>query len=182
MQHSYHVILPPTDANATLPARPLLLLHGMGATQYEWPPSFLEWLASNTKQPIVTLDHAGIGGSSFLNASAVVTIQGLAANAAAFIAALAQQSPTTFLPKADVLGYSMGGMVAQTLAAQYPGRVHAVVSVAGSFGGPSAPQPSGGIRAVLESLAASQTGAAPSNLTLFFPLGEADPGEVVCQS
>lgn len=44
----------------------------------------------------------------------------------------------------------MGGMVAQTIAINHPNAVRAVVSVASSFGGKGAPQPPGGIDALLK--------------------------------
>lgn len=45
---------------------------------------------------------------------------------------------------------SMGGMIAQTIAINHPGVVRAVVSVASSYGGQGAPQPPGGIDAMLK--------------------------------
>ena len=44
----------------------------------------------------------------------------------------------------------MGGMVAQTIAPNHPTAVRAVVSVASSYGGRAAPQPEGGIDAMLK--------------------------------
>lgn len=41
-------------------------------------------------------------------------------------------------------------MVAQTIAATHPNAVRAVVSVASSYGGKHAPQPTGGIDAMLQ--------------------------------
>lgn len=111
----------------------MLLLHGLGATQYEWPPALLAEIAAAFEQPVVTLDHAGIGGSSFLDTTIQPSIAGLANATAAFIQALAASEPETFLPVADVLGYSMGGMVAQTLLAAHPSSVHASISGAGEL-------------------------------------------------
>ncbi|KAL6771862.1 hypothetical protein ACKKBG_A28060 [Auxenochlorella protothecoides x Auxenochlorella symbiontica] len=170
VNNSYHMF---NTLNITEPVRPLLLLNGMGATQYEWPPSFLAWLSQGSR-PVVTLDHAGIGGSTFLAATAP-SIPLLTENTAAFMAALSAAHPDTLLPEYDVLGYSMGAMVAQSLAASFPSSVHAVVSVAGSFGGPLAPQPEGGLAATLARLVDAQLGSSQADLTLFFPLGALDP-------
>lgn len=46
--------------------------------------------------------------------------------------------------------FSMGGMVAQMIAVNHPDAVRAVVSVASSYGSKAAPQPAGGIDAMLQ--------------------------------
>lgn len=52
----------------------------------------------------------------------------------------------------------------------------ALLAVAGSFGGPLAPQPEGGLAATLARLVDAQLGSSQADLTLFFPLGALDPG------
>ena len=49
------------------------------------------------------------------------------------------------LQRPDVLGFSLGGMVALQLAADYPGRFGAIVASSGSFGGDAAPRPPEGL-------------------------------------
>lgn len=59
-----------------------------------------------------------------------------------------RQHPTP--PPHPPRSLSMGGMVAQTIALKHPNAVRAVVSVASSYGGRAAPQPEGGIDAMLK--------------------------------
>jgi len=56
------------------------------------------------------------------------------------------------LSRPDILGYSMGGDVALTLATQHGDQIGAIIAMAASFGGPDAPQPESGLEAVLQEL------------------------------
>jgi len=91
---------------------PLLAIMGMSGTALSWGEPFLEVLRRDHE--VIVYDHRGIGASTPLAGS--VTIAGMAEDAAGLLAALEIES-------ADVLGISMGGMIAQELALKHPGHV-----------------------------------------------------------
>src|ERR1700751_2032973 len=85
--------------------RPLLVLNGLAATSADWDPLFINRLAS--ANDLVLLDNRGIGASS--DDGAAFDIARLAVDAAQVIEVLDIGAPS-------VLGWSMGGFIAQTLA------------------------------------------------------------------
>ncbi|MEA2334516.1 MAG: hypothetical protein QOG40_1006 [Solirubrobacteraceae bacterium] len=91
---------------------PLLLIMGMSGTALHWGEPFLELL--RTDFDVIAYDHRGVGASTPLGGH--VTIRQMADDAAALLAALA-------LDDANVMGISMGGMIAQELALNDPERV-----------------------------------------------------------
>lgn len=91
---------------------PLLAIMGMSGTALSWGEPFLAKLREDHE--VIVYDHRGVGASTPLGAS--VTIGEMAEDAAGLLAALQIDS-------ADILGISMGGMIAQELALKYPDRV-----------------------------------------------------------
>lgn len=109
--------------------RPLVLLNRFRGTLDHWDPDLLDALA--TRRPVILFDSLGVGRST---GTAPDDIAGMADFAAAVIEQLAGQP-------VDVLGWSMGGAVAQRLALDHPGRVRRLVLAATGPGGtPGAPQ------------------------------------------
>lgn len=108
---------------------PLLLLNGYAATKDDWDPAFLDALGSGAW--VICPDHRGIGASPQL--SGETTIAAMAADALALL-------DTLGLDVVDLAGWSMGGMVAQELAAAAPGRVRRLVLLSTDHGGPDAVQ------------------------------------------
>jgi pimeloyl-ACP methyl ester carboxylesterase len=94
---------------------PLLMIMGMSGTFDHWDADFLADLRRDFET--IVYDHRGVGASSRLEGP--VTIARLAEDAAGLLAALELES-------AHVLGISMGGMVAQELALNYPERIRAL--------------------------------------------------------
>jgi pimeloyl-ACP methyl ester carboxylesterase len=92
---------------------PLLLLNGFAATSADWDPGFVDRLAS--RHELILLNNRGIGGSTDDGQS--FDIAKLAADAANVI-------DTLGFERTSVMGWSMGGFIAQTLAIEYPDRVH----------------------------------------------------------
>jgi pimeloyl-ACP methyl ester carboxylesterase len=88
---------------------PLVMIMGLSGTMDAWPPSFVDALAR--KRRVITFDNAGIRRSAL--GSGPLTIARMADNTAALIRALR-------LKRADVLGWSLGGMIAQSLARRHP--------------------------------------------------------------
>ena len=90
----------------------------------EWDPALLRLLARDHR--LVMLDYPGVGESGPWRAPR--TFAGLADDVARFMARID-------LPRADVLGWSMGGFVAQQLAVRHPGRVRRLVLAGTNPGG-----------------------------------------------
>jgi pimeloyl-ACP methyl ester carboxylesterase len=84
-------------------------LNGFGATSADWDPSFVDRLASSHE--LILLNNRGIGGST--DDGQPFDIQTLAADAAGLIETLG-------IERASVMGWSMGGFIAQTLAVEHP--------------------------------------------------------------
>ena len=96
---------------------PLVLnQHFIGTMDY-WDPAVTDGLARGRE--VILFNNAGISGSS---GDVPTTIEGMGARAAAFIKALG-------LKQVDVLGFSIGGLVAQEITLQAPTLVRRVVLV-----------------------------------------------------
>lgn len=106
---------------------PLLLLNGTGSPMSQWDPALLAALAADRR--VLAFDYPGLGGSAALPGR--LTFDRLADRAAALLAAVGHD-------EADVLGWSMGGFVAQRLAVRHPERVRALVLAGTNPGGPHA--------------------------------------------
>jgi pimeloyl-ACP methyl ester carboxylesterase len=96
--------------------KPLVLVMGLSGTMDAWPPSFVDALA--TRRRVITLDNEGIRRTTL--GPGTLTIGRMADDVASLIRALR-------LRRADVLGWSMGGMIAQSLARRHPNRVRRLV-------------------------------------------------------
>lgn len=98
---------------------PLLLIMGLGGSMDAWQPSFVDALAASHR--VIVFDNAGIGRTSGLPSP--LTATAMANQTSALITALG-------LSRVDVLGWSLGGMVAQALAVQHPAQVERLVLAA----------------------------------------------------
>lgn len=97
---------------------PLLLLNGIGLDLNAWGP-IADLLARERR--LVLADARGTGGSG--SSPGPATTAGMAADALALVDHLG-------LERVDVLGLSLGGLVAQELALLAPGRVRALALAA----------------------------------------------------
>ena len=95
---------------------PLVLIMGYAGTMETWEPQLVDTLALRNR--VVVFDNAGIGSTKALPSP--LTIDAMANQTSALITALG-------LGRADVLGWSMGGMIAQALAVLHPGQVRRLV-------------------------------------------------------
>lgn len=95
---------------------PLIAVNGYAATSMDWDPGFLGALAERSE--IVCPDNRGMGTSEL--GGEELSIELMAADALALMDELGIDS-------APVLGWSMGGFVAQAIALQAPARVGALV-------------------------------------------------------
>ncbi|MEY9875199.1 pimeloyl-ACP methyl ester carboxylesterase [Streptacidiphilus sp. MAP12-33] len=98
---------------------PIVLVMGHGGSMDDWAPDFVDALAAHHR--VVVFDNAGIGETSALPAP--LTVSEMADQTAALLASLRLHRPT-------VLGWSMGGMIAQALAVRHPERVGRLVLAA----------------------------------------------------
>jgi pimeloyl-ACP methyl ester carboxylesterase len=88
--------------------RPLLFLQHFTGTLDNWDPAVTDALASSRE--VILFENAGVGRSS---GAVPETIAGMAKHALAFLDSLG-------LPTCDVLGFSLGGMIAQQMAQDRP--------------------------------------------------------------
>lgn len=138
--------------------RPLVLLNGLAATAADWDPVFLMALAE--RHDVVALEHRGMGG--WPDGGADFTIEDLAADVAAAIDDRGLDAPI-------VLGWSLGGMVAQALALSRPDLVGALALLATSPGGPQAPPIPGSVLETIIGLSAPPREQASRLIDLLFP-------------
>jgi pimeloyl-ACP methyl ester carboxylesterase len=102
---------------------PLAMLIGTGSTMAEWDPALLRLLARDHR--LILFDYPGVGLSGRWHGD---SFGSLADATAGLLRAID-------LPRADVLGWSMGGFVAQRLAIEHPGRVSGLILAATNPGG-----------------------------------------------
>ena len=137
---------------------PLVVLNGFAATKDDWDPVFLDALARNRE--LVLLDLRGMGESS--DDGEAFTIGDLAADVAGAIAALD-------LGRVAVLGWSMGGFVALSLAASEPAAVSKLVLLSTHGGGPDALLADDAIRERLRDTSGTPREQATRLISLLFP-------------
>ncbi|HEY6404818.1 MAG TPA: alpha/beta hydrolase, partial [Nitrososphaeraceae archaeon] len=104
---------------------PIILFSGASDNMdVAWDPSFLTGLSSN--HTVIVFDHRGIGNTTA--GSKLYTMQQLANDTAGLLDAMK-------ISKADVMGYSLGSMIAQQFAVSHPEKVNSLILVASSCGG-----------------------------------------------
>jgi len=103
---------------------PILLYNGASDGMDAWDPSFPRSLSSN--HTVIAFDSRGLGNTTI--GSKPYTYQQLATDVAGLLDALK-------IPKADVLGYSLGSYIAQQLTIMYPDKVNTLTLVGSSCGG-----------------------------------------------
>jgi len=106
---------------------PLVLIMGYRLSSAAWPAKFVDALAG--RFTVITLDNRGTGRSD-------KPVTGYAlANMARDVAALLDEIG---VERAYLLGYSMGGAIAQEFVRQFPHRVAGLILCATMCGGPRA--------------------------------------------
>ena len=94
----------PTASSARRGGVPLVFLHHFTAVLDDWDPRVIDGIAA--KRHVITFDNRGVGATG---GSVPHTIDEMAADAVAFIRALGHE-------QVDLLGFSLGGGVAQVIA------------------------------------------------------------------
>ena len=132
-------------------AEPILLIMGLGAQMSRWSPDFIAALTSAGHR-VIAYDNRDIGLSEKLDAAgapdmgAIVaalaekrkppvayTLDEMAADAAGLLEALN-------IERAHIVGASMGGMIAQLVAADHPERTLSLTSIMSTTGNPDLPR------------------------------------------
>ena len=145
-------------------AEPILLIMGLGAQMSRWSPDFIEKLVEAGHR-VIAFDNRDVGLSEKLDAAGApnihevalalrdgrkpdvaYTLDEMAADAAELLKAIGVE-------RAHIVGASMGGMIAQLVAADHPERTLSLTSIMSSTGNPDLP------RATPEALARLNTPA-----------------------
>ena len=125
---------------------PLLLIHGLSCQIIHWPQAFVDAL-TDAGSRVIALDNRDIGLSDRVDAPAPglleilddpaahpcpYTLSDMAGDVVGLLNHLGQAG-------AHIVGLSMGGMIAQTLAIEHPGRCFSLTSIMSSSGNPNLP-------------------------------------------
>lgn len=131
-------------------APPVLLIAGLGVQMIGWSREFCEKLAGNGLR-VIRFDNRDVGLSTHMDAADVpdfmavagamargewpglpYRLDDMADDAAGLLAALG-------IGRAHIVGRSMGGMIAQIVAARHAGRTASLVAIMSSSGNPALP-------------------------------------------
>jgi len=156
--------------------RPLVVLNGFAATSADWDPSFIDSLASSNQ--LILLDNRGIGSST--DNGRPFDIAQLAGDVARVIEILDVERPS-------VLGWSMGGFIAQRLALQHPDRINKLILLATDPGGANADLASADVWSKLIDMSGTPHEQARRLLSLLFPSAVAESiyrefGDIVAEA
>ena len=94
---------------------PVIFLNHLAAVLDNWDPRVVDGVAA--KRRVITFDNRGVGASG---GSTPATIEAMAHDAVAFIRALGHD-------QVDLLGFSMGGFIAQVIAQLQPRLVRRII-------------------------------------------------------
>lgn len=137
-------------------APPLLLIMGLGSQMILWENAFCKAIASQGYW-VIRFDNRDVGLSTKLDDAGIpnlfALLQGetvevpyklsdMASDAVGLLDALNVDS-------AHVVGASMGGMIAQTMAINYPDRIRTLTSIMSSTGNSDLPQPKPEVASIL---------------------------------
>lgn len=106
---------------------PLVLLNHITAVLDDWDPAVVDGFAAERR--VIVVDLRGVGGSGGTTPD---SIEAMAADTVTFLEALG-------LDTADLLGFSLGGMVVQAVAQQRPDLVRRIVLAGTSPAGDEGP-------------------------------------------
>ncbi len=109
----------------------VLLINGLGSQMTRWPEAFCALLVKQGLRA-VRFDNRDVGRSTWLGDGDAYLVEDMAADAVGLLEVLS-------VAKAHIVGMSMGGMIAQTVASDFPGRVLSLTSVMSNTGNPNLP-------------------------------------------
>lgn len=135
---------------------PMLLIMGLGAQMIRWDDAFCKAIAAQGRW-VIRFDNRDVGLSTKFDEAGVPDImslvQGKPVNTPYKLKDMADDAvgllDSLGIREADIVGVSMGGMIAHTMAIHYPDRVRTLTSIMSSTGNPSLPRPKPEAMAVL---------------------------------
>ena len=131
---------------------PFIFIRGLGTQLIQWPQAFIDYF-TRAGFEVIVFDNRDVGESQKLDAAGVPDIMALLSGAEAgasfpvpyTIADMAEDviglMDALGIKKANILGMSLGGMVAQHLAFSHGTRLRHVICVMSSSGNRELPQP-----------------------------------------
>jgi pimeloyl-ACP methyl ester carboxylesterase len=126
---------------------PIVLIAGLGQQLHSWPSKFVTELAGRG-YCVTRLDNRDVGRSTHMSYPAptsLAILRGGDNSQQYHLGDMARDTvgllDTLGYRDAHVVGVSMGGMIAQTVAAQYPGRVRTLTSIMSNTGAPRIGRP-----------------------------------------
>ena len=119
----------------------VLLINGLGSQMTRWPEAFCTLLAHRGMRA-VRFDNRDVGLSTWLPADSAYRTEDMAADCVGLLDHLD-------VARAHIVGISMGGMIAQALAADFPDRTLSLTSIMSATGNPDLPQPTAAAWAVI---------------------------------
>ena len=146
------------ELNRTARGTALLLIVGYGSTMAEWDPALIRGLA--TRRRLIMFDNRGAGDST--GSVKHLSVHVMAGDAAGVIHGLK-------LGRVDVLGWSMGGFIAQELTLDSPALVRRLILASTD---PGSPRATPGKPAVIRALTNPATTVAQL-LPILFPRDQA---------
>nr|WSY54168.1 alpha/beta hydrolase [Streptomyces sp. NBC_00886] len=135
---------------------PVVFLHHFTAVLDDWDPAVVDGIAA--ERPVILVNLRGIGGSGGTTPDSV---EAMADDAVAFLEALG-------LGTVDLLGFSLGGMVAQVIVQQRPDLVRRVVLAGTAPAGDEGPASTGAVLQAAMEKAGAQ-GKHPKHFLFFSP-------------
>lgn len=147
---------------------PVLLIMGLGGQLTMWDPRFCGGLAG-AGYYVIRYDNRDVGLSTWFDGAdtttATYSIADMAADAVGLLDALG-------IDAAHVVGVSMGGMIAQTFAINYPTRTRTLTSIMSTTGDTTVGQPQPeALEALLAPPPATREGAIDLSVTLWKVIG-----------
>jgi len=139
---------------------PLLLIMGLGAQMILWEDDFCRELAQRGFH-VTRFDNRDVGQSTCLKdagmpdigAALMASMMGAKVEAPYTLSDMAKDvvglMDALGIASAHIVGASMGGMIAQTLAIEHPSRVRSLTSIMSTTGNPALPQATPEAMAVL---------------------------------
>lgn len=134
----------------------IVLLPGLGSQSISWSQRFCQRLADGGFY-ILRVDNRDCGLSPTLNHAGVPDLQALSQGQSIPIAYTLREMAADValtldnagIPAAHIVGRSMGGMIAQLFAAQYPQKTLSLCAIMSSTGNPQLPPPAPDVMAML---------------------------------
>jgi pimeloyl-ACP methyl ester carboxylesterase len=106
---------------------PFVLIRGLSTDVYRWPSDFIEEISRNSK--VILFDNRGAGRTD--KPDIEYSMKMMADDTIGLMDALN-------INKANILGYSMGGSIAQAIVLNYPEKINKLILCGAGSGGPNA--------------------------------------------